>query len=779
MSRKSWCCLVFVLLFSTFGQAHADPPVLPPVPPPAVPCQPLICVQMTDAQEVAPDSWRFDFEALNWTRFTDRPCPPGSPGCVDRTSPGAPATGLVFVRSASLSTVKFRVLPVDPNGAPLGILADAETASVGLLPGGETGVDLDQRFLSRILTIVDLDDDELLPPSCYELRDPVEGVVVFSDDAACDPIVTALDEVTVQFEAHLGATDVDPNTWTSSLCTADQIVWSQDPAVEPPLEIPAGDTNISPCPTTCEQKDSLGNVLDGFVVEVEDFQPGDRLVFNWYLLGESGPIASGSPPTPTDAGTLDVSPADPWGFSFGSYQIDRKVSCLAGDCDTTILTQPPVTDPTLSCLVDEDLDRNALPFDIYISLQPVGTDPPCSIEPALETDDKGLERLVVRATADASTDEAVVVFRNLENNALDKEVRLPLQAESKTISTADLVGRYEVSGTCLNTVDDRFFFLNKFEMAIPRRGDLAELASSSLAVELDESSGDFALTGTFPAGVLDLDDDAEVCHFVQVRDRDGTVHIIGTAGDPDLLARNAGLLVRDTEAPAVTCEPDFVVGTDADGGDDCALQVSTTARATDAAGGFVLTNDLETGNVTRSFGATVDGQEVADQTATGLFSIGPATDVTFTVTDDAGAAASCSTAITVVDDTAPLVECRLLPDDPPPGNGGGGNGNGNGNGPPGGTPPGQVGSNYFFIVDFTATDNCDPDADLTLTAEIDGITVSDDQPVQITTRNDPPVETRIQNGRLQILTHLGGVLRVTATDLAGNVSVCETVPLVP
>ena len=116
----SLLCFMF-LSFPFVSQINADPPVLPPTPPPEIPCAPLVCLQLTDAVEVAPETWRFEFRSLNWTAFTDRPCPASDPTCVDRTSPGAPATGLVFVRSAALSTVDFTVLPIDPNGAPLGV----------------------------------------------------------------------------------------------------------------------------------------------------------------------------------------------------------------------------------------------------------------------------------------------------------------------------------------------------------------------------------------------------------------------------------------------------------------------------------------------------------------------------------------------------------------------------------------------------------------------------------------------------------------------------------
>lgn len=784
--------LIFCVCLLGAGTAvHADPPVLPAIPPPEVPCKPLICLQITDAREVAPGTWQFEFRGLNWSAFTDRPCPPTNPGCIDRTSAGEAAEGLVFVRSAALSTVPFRVLSVDPNGAPLGSEPVDETATVFRLAGGELGLDLDRGFVDEVTSIVDADTGDLLPAACYELVDPVAGLLTLDETAAeCAPLTAALSQAEVSFTSFQGSSDAVANTWSSSLCTQDQIIWSQDPGVDPPLVIPPGDSNVSPsCPVTCEEKTSLGNNLDGFTIEVEDFQPGDRLVFNWYLLGDTGPIASGSPPTPTNPGTLAPSPQDPWGFSFGSFQIDRKPSCLAGDCDTVIVTTPPVTDPSLSCLVDGSLDRNSLPFDIYVSLGPAGTDPPCAIEPAVAKDDKGIERLVVRATSGSETDRITVQFRNLGTNRIDKSVQLPLQNASELIATDDLVGRYEVSGTCDNTATRQFFFLEPFTMGIPRRGDLAELPLDATAIELDEVNGGFALTGQLDGTGLDLaDEGVEICQFFQVKDRDGNVRIFGSSGTPDLLSRHDGVLVTDAFAPQLACPSLVQVGTDQDGGGDCSVEQGITAVASDPAGGFDLTNDLDASLVTRSFGTTIDGQETAVQTATGVFSVGSPATVRFSAVDDSGQTATCASQVQVADDTLPLVECRLVPDGGAGGGGGPGNGGSNGKGPGGQGPPGQGGGNgppnqlpnsHFYVVEFSATDNCQPDFGLTLEAAIDGITVTDGQPVQITTQGQPGVTSDTQGGRLHIQTSEGGVLTVTATDEAGNVATCQTDPIEP
>jgi len=765
--------------------SQADPPVIPPTPPPLVPCQPLICVQLIDAVEIAPDHWRFEVEALNWTAFTDRTCPPTDPNCVDRSSPGAAAEGLVFVRNAALSTVQFRVLPVDPNGAPLGIESVTEDLQVEILPGGETAVDLDRGFVDRVVSVFDLDAATGVPPACFELTDPIEGIVTFSDDPLCDTLVMSLDMVQVEFEAFLGPSNVEPNKWSADLCTADQIVWTQDPTM--PMPIPPGDTNVQPsCPTTCQDKDALGNVLQGFVFEVEDFQPGDRLVFNWYLLGPSGPIASGSPPTPADSGTLAPSPSDPWGFSFGSFQIDRKVSCVGGGCDTTILVQPPVTDPAVSCLVDEALPRDDLPFDFYISLAPAGVDPPCNIEPAVARDARGIERLVVRATAGSETDRMVITFENLENGAVTTE-SFSLTSGSRDVPTETLVGRYEVGGICENTITNQFFFLDKFTFAVPRRGDLPDVVSSTRAYEIDEATGTLALTESFAGGALALGSSHEVHHFFQVTDTNGETHVVGTAdGAPDTLFRQGALLVRDTAAPQIVdFEPTVDLGTELDGGADCAVDFTVRARATDAAGGFTLSEDLNNTS-TRSFGTTVGGTEEANLATTGTVSVGSPVTVTFEAVDDAGnTSGPSSTTVTVTDDTLPLVDCTLI-EQMGGNNGGGGGGPGNGQGPGGGGPPGQGGNgggpppnlpnSGFFVVDFSGSDNCQPPFGLTLSAEIDGITVQNGDTVQIVQNGTTPSTSTLQpDGSIRIDTAGNGTLTVTATDQASNVSQCTAV----
>lgn len=767
--------VVVLLCILTVGveDSLADPPVIPVTPPPLVPCNPLICLQLIDAIEVTPGNWRFEFEALNWTAFTDRPCLPTDPNCVDRSSSGSPAVGLVFVRNAALSSVKFRVLPVDPNGAPLGFVSEVEDVQVGNLPGGDTGVDLDRGFVAQVLSVVDLDANVVLPASCYALTDPYEGILTFIDDPVCQPFVDNLDEVRVSFDVFLGPDNVEPNKWQPNVCTEDQIIWTQDPDM--PMPIPPGDTNVQPsCPVTCEDKDSLGNVLQGFVVEVENFDPNDRLVFNWYLLGPGGPIASGSPPTPTDSGTLGPSPSDPWGFSFGSFQIDGKVSCQDGSCDTTILVDPPVTDPTLSCLVDEDLDRNTLPFDFYVSLAPAGTDPPCSIEPAIERDVRGIERLVVRATAGTETDRLVVTFENLDTGDVTTE-SLFLTAGSANISTEDLLGRYEVSGICENTVTSQFFFLDSFTFAVPRRGDRADLVSTTHAYEIDEATGTLALTETFTGGALSLGAAAEIYHFFQVTDVNGVTTVVGSAdGAPDSLFRNGPLLVHDTVAPQISCVPTVNLGTQADGGQDCSVPFTAAARATDAAGGFTLSESLN-GTSTRSFGTTVDGAEEANLATSGTVSVGSPVDVNFQAVDDAGQSSGlCTTTITVADDTPPLVQCALIEQQ------GGNNGGGQGQGPGGGGPPGQGGgpppnlpNSGFFVVDFSGSDNCQPGFTLTLDANIDGLTVNAGDEVQIVQNGTIPTTGTVQpDGSILVETAGPGVLTVTATDQAGNVSVC-------
>jgi len=751
--------LRFSLLLVLFGAevSFADPPVIPDDDPPEVPCQPLICLQVTDARQVASatKTWRFEFEALNWTAFTDRPCGAWNPNCIDRTSPGAVATGLVFVRNALRSTVPFRVVPVDPNGAPLGLVTRTETETIGTLPSGDPGVDLSVRFLDRIDSITNLDKGGPVPDFCFDLIDSIEGVIKLKDFIpACDAAWDDGDQLELQLKVHDGDQTARVNSWSQSSCSENQVIWLRSPA--DPLEIDAGDPNMSSCPITCADKDSLGNVLDGFVIEVDAFGPGERIVFSWYLIGESGPIAAGGPPTPTDQGSLTPSPQDPWGFSFGSYQIDGRNDCSAGNCDTMIMVRPPVVDPTVSCLIDEQVDRNSLPFDFYISMSSSGVDPPCRLEPGIELDPFGIERLMVNAEAGTQTDTFIVQFLNVDTKVIDRTDRFPLHDATAMLATDDLVGRYEVNGVCEDSASGRFFFVDSFPLAVPRRGDLPDTGPTDLmAMELDEISGAYALTGSLPAGVLDLDNAVDAMHFVQVRDRNGDVRIFGTdGGAAHRLDRVGGALVLDTEPPSILCAPDLTLGTRSDGDGDCQVEAGVTAVALDPAGGFTVSNSLHKGEISRSFGTTVGVQEVAQLTVTDVFGPGAPVTIDFIAIDDAGQSAACSTTVTIVDDGSPDVACQLV-------HAPSGKGHKNGGG--------------FYVVAFTSGDDCGV---ASVQASIDGVPVTLDQPVQIT-HASRDLTSRLAKARLHITTPHGGVLEVVATDSAGNETVCETPRLAP
>jgi hypothetical protein len=283
----------------------------------------------------------------------------------------------------------------------------------------------------------------------------------------------------------------------------------------------------------------------------------------------------------------------------------------------------------------------------------------------------------------------------------------------------------------------------------------------------------------------------DVCHFVQVVDRNGEVRIFGTEDGPETLTRRQnGILVVDNEPPVIQCGVDQAVGTDSDGGDDCRVSLTTHATASDMAGGFDLTNDYNPDDLTRSAGIAVGSTETAFQTASANVVAGSPVTVTFTVTDDGGSTASCPVTLTVDDDTVPQVSCQLIEQDQGGGGGGGGGGGPGTGGPPGqgpggNGPPGQGGNNppgqqdgRFFIVDYAATDNCSAANSLSFTAEIDTIEVSLGQEVKITTGSQGQSPTAaIEGGVLHIRTPFSGQLTVTATDLEGNVGQCETPPL--
>ncbi len=311
-------CIALVLILFFSGNAYSDPAL----PPPKCPfnCA-LICFQMTHAYNVpGTDNWRFEFEVLNWTQYEDPSCSSNcisSIGCV--TSPGSSATGLSLVRVANLSSANMQIVPTDPNGAPHRSVEVDVTGNL-TMSNGELILPLgcDYRFTSEIVGITTnaLPTGTCAAPAdCVSLAGDIDNpYLLFSSEGLCNGVFTDGDDVTVTLkveESWAPTCSIERNNWTPAQLSENQLIWRRPPGG---YAIPPRNPILNPCPNTCADKDSGANVLDGFVIEIQDFQPGEQIVFNWYLLDDAGPIAAGSPPTATDPGSLQESPNDPLAF---------------------------------------------------------------------------------------------------------------------------------------------------------------------------------------------------------------------------------------------------------------------------------------------------------------------------------------------------------------------------------------------------------------------------------------------------------------------------------
>ncbi|MBI3241091.1 MAG: DUF11 domain-containing protein [Chloroflexi bacterium] len=243
--------VVATLAFASVGRALADP----------VPSQsniPVFCFRITDIQRVAGDpgndKFRFEFEVLNWSN--------------------GEAFGVYIALDEGTSAVSgsapfFAGADIDADGRPLVLLdvngdgtindADLEDANGnGLLDPGE-----------------DINGNGRLD------NDPIPGNV--------NP----------------------PNDWTVASSTATAISWSAGTTVPgidligfaSGIPLQPGDPEISfmdftnlsdPNSVVIETIDNGPNVMDGFVITVDDFDPGEILSFNWFLTDING-IPIGDP----------------------------------------------------------------------------------------------------------------------------------------------------------------------------------------------------------------------------------------------------------------------------------------------------------------------------------------------------------------------------------------------------------------------------------------------------------------------------------------------------
>jgi uncharacterized repeat protein (TIGR01451 family) len=246
-SRIIVTLLAAVLALAISGHALADP-----VPPESN--LQVFCFRITDIQRVAGDPgndrFRFEFESLNWTNDA-------AAGVYIALNEGTGAVigSAPFFAGADIDADGRPLVLLDVNGD--GTINDADLEDVngnGLLDPGE-----------------DINGNGRLD------NDPIPG-------------------------------NVNPsNTWTVASSSSTAIRWEAGtpiPSVDllgggggVPLQ--PGDPEIAfmqftnpadPSTVIVETIDDGPNVQDGFVIEVDDLDPGETISFNWFLLNADGNI---------------------------------------------------------------------------------------------------------------------------------------------------------------------------------------------------------------------------------------------------------------------------------------------------------------------------------------------------------------------------------------------------------------------------------------------------------------------------------------------------------
>ncbi|MEM9295130.1 MAG: PEP-CTERM sorting domain-containing protein [Planctomycetota bacterium] len=294
MTRKTETAILIGLIALPAASAHADPPVIPDLPE-------VFCFRITDIERVntgdaTPDNdFVFSFEALNWTNQN--------------------ANGVTIRRASELTQVQAGTIPTligagidrDGRGGAAGIGSDIDAVggangNPGLVTGaGAFDPVSHQSGRGRgpdTLGVELLNDWE--PTFISDTR-----ADYFNRDSTGDGF---LDGTALPFQDLIGAFQggaVDPA----------RLVPSQSPPYSTGDLDTLGDSAIDGGPgTTAVQEngstnvfEGFGNVLDGFTFTVSDFDIGETLSLNWFLLDEFGnPIGTSASGNDYGFGTVTL-----------------------------------------------------------------------------------------------------------------------------------------------------------------------------------------------------------------------------------------------------------------------------------------------------------------------------------------------------------------------------------------------------------------------------------------------------------------------------------------
>jgi hypothetical protein len=257
--------------------AMADPPV--DGGPRNDPIPQVFCFRITDVEQVIgfDDRFNFEFEVLNWT--------------------ATPAAGLALMRTVGATTTEgvapfIAAASVDPDGrggppggADIGSgVADAPEMQSGR---GNHAFDNDWTVAGSSATAVSWSGGTAIPNRDL-IGASAPGGILPSDLV---PIAGGLTDDT-------GDTAVDGGAGTSSAAFGAEVLGS-------------------------------GNVLDGFVLTIDDFDVGERVAFNWFLLDDTLPIGTAAGGNAFGFGTIglmrgpgDMGPMFVGNSGFGGGQVD-------------------------------------------------------------------------------------------------------------------------------------------------------------------------------------------------------------------------------------------------------------------------------------------------------------------------------------------------------------------------------------------------------------------------------------------------------------------------
>ena len=278
------------LVLLSLAPALADPPASPP--PCDVKIDPIFGVRVTDIRGTFGDSdrWQLELEFLNWTQRD--------------------AYGILIVANSG-STNSDGATPyisgasIDANGRPLG--PTGTCPSGGCPPMGNIAKTNDW-------TLINLSSTQV----CFTSK----PFGVQTGTPIPHPAVTH------QGVSYHGLLSPDFDGKPQSVCTTviPQMIPGPNPVV-------GGSPACIQVPNR-EDIDDGNNVLDGFVIEIDDWDSGEQFSFDWWLIGDDGSLIGSIDPTATMVMGDD--------YGFGAVNLATMSPGIVGDSAGSNPAPPPL-----------------------------------------------------------------------------------------------------------------------------------------------------------------------------------------------------------------------------------------------------------------------------------------------------------------------------------------------------------------------------------------------------------------------------------------------------